>query len=177
MDLKLLQKILRMMSRGDVRELEIDDTEAGLRIHVRRGPGEGQGLAQQPQPVVQWMGGPPAMPAMPGAVGAVDAVGTAATGSAAGEAGEGGDDGEMPAGVEEFLSPMVGTFYSSPSPDADTFVSAGDTYGEDTVLCIIEAMKVMNEIKAESVGEIVELLVDNSEPVEFGQPLFLIKKR
>ncbi|MDP6955839.1 MAG: biotin/lipoyl-containing protein, partial [Planctomycetota bacterium] len=70
-----------------------------------------------------------------------------------------------------------GTFYTSPSPDADEFVRAGDEFGEDTVLCIIEAMKVMNEIKAESIGEIVEVLVNNSEPVEFGQPLFLVKKR
>ncbi|MAE28124.1 MAG: acetyl-CoA carboxylase biotin carboxyl carrier protein [Planctomycetota bacterium] len=170
MDLKLLQKILRMMSRGDVRELEIDDTEAGLRIHVRRGPGEGEG--QPAQPVVQWMGGPPAMP-MAGAPAAAPAVAP----SAAADGDVAGDDGELPPGVEEFPSPMVGTFYTSPSPDADEFVRAGDEFGEDTVLCIIEAMKVMNEIKAESIGEIVEVLVNNSEPVEFGQPLFLVKKR
>jgi acetyl-CoA carboxylase biotin carboxyl carrier protein len=73
-------------------------------------------------------------------------------------------------------SPMVGTFYRSPSPDSDPFVTPGSRVSEDTVLCIIEAMKVMNEIRSEVEGEILEVLVENGEPVEFGQPLFLIQK-
>ena len=166
MDLKLLQKILRMMSRGDVRELEIDDTEAGLRIHVVRGPGAGEG---QVPPVVQWVGGPPGL--APAAAPAPSPLAASAVPAALEE-----DEGELPEGVEEFLSPLVGTFYLSPSSDADPFVAVGDAIGEDTVLCIIEAMKVMNEIKAEITGEVVEILVDNGEPVEFGQPLFLVKK-
>ena len=70
---------------------------------------------------------------------------------------------------------MVGTFYRAASPDADPFVEVGQSVGDDTVICIIEAMKVMNEVKAETNGKIVEVLVENGEPVEFGQPLFLIE--
>ena len=72
-------------------------------------------------------------------------------------------------------SPIVGTFYAAPSPDSPTFVKVGDTVSEDTTLCIVEAMKVMNEIKAEVSGEITEILVEDGSPVEFGQPLFRYK--
>ena len=75
----------------------------------------------------------------------------------------------------EIPSPMVGTFYRSPSPDASPYVEVGDRIGKDTPVCIVEAMKVMNEIKAEVEGEILEILVQNGEPVEFGQPLFLVR--
>tara|TARA_B100001029_G_scaffold5679_1_gene4092 strand:+ start:4264 stop:4731 length:468 start_codon:yes stop_codon:yes gene_type:complete len=71
-------------------------------------------------------------------------------------------------------SPMVGTFYAAPNPGADNFVSVGDKISEGDVLCIIEAMKMMNEVKADSSGTIKQILVDNAEPVEFGQPLFVI---
>ena len=72
-------------------------------------------------------------------------------------------------------SPMVGTFYAAPSPDSSPFVKVGDSIGEDSVLCIIEAMKVMNEIKAEKRGTLAEILVENGESVEFGQPLFRLR--
>ena len=72
-------------------------------------------------------------------------------------------------------SPLVGTFYRAASPDADTFVNVGDRVTADTVVAIIEAMKVMNEIKAEKSGVIKEVLVENGQPVEFGQPLFVIE--
>jgi len=68
-------------------------------------------------------------------------------------------------------SPIVGTFYSAPSPDTPNFVKAGDTVTPDTVVCIVEAMKVMNEIKAETSGVVKKVLVDNASPVEFGQPI------
>ncbi len=71
---------------------------------------------------------------------------------------------------------MVGTFYQSPSPDADVFVKVGDKVGEETVVCIVEAMKLFNEIEAEVTGEIVEILVKDGELVEYGQPLFLVKE-
>ena len=74
----------------------------------------------------------------------------------------------------EIPSPMVGTFYRAPSPDAAPYVEVGDRIEKDTVVCILEAMKVLNEIKAEVAGEILEILVQNGEPVEYGQPLFLI---
>ncbi len=71
-------------------------------------------------------------------------------------------------------SPMVGTFYAAPNPGAKDFVSVGDKISEGDVLCIIEAMKMMNEVKADSSGTIKQVLIENAEPVEFGQPLFVI---
>ncbi len=79
-------------------------------------------------------------------------------------------------GVIEILSPMVGTFYRSSSPEADPHVQLGDSVTEDSVVCILEAMKVMNEIKSEVKGKITEVLVENGEAVEYGQPLFKVKK-
>ena len=75
---------------------------------------------------------------------------------------------------KEITSPMVGTFYSSPSPEAPAFVEAGKTVNPDTVVCIIEAMKVMNEIKAEISGKVVEVVAENGKPVQFGQVLFRV---
>ena len=72
-------------------------------------------------------------------------------------------------------APIVGTFYRSPSPDAPAFVKVGDTVSADTTVCIIEAMKVMNEIKAEKSGVIKEILVENGQPVEYGQPIFVLE--
>ena len=77
-------------------------------------------------------------------------------------------------GVAEVVAPMVGTFYTS-APGADPYVSVGDDVGEDTVVCIIEAMKIMNEIKAETKGKIVEVMVENGTAVEYGQPLFCVE--
>jgi acetyl-CoA carboxylase biotin carboxyl carrier protein len=75
----------------------------------------------------------------------------------------------------EIKSPMVGTFYRAPAPGAPTYVEVGSTVTEDSVLCIVEAMKLMNEIKAEMRGKILKILVKNGEPVEYGQPLFLVE--
>lgn len=72
-------------------------------------------------------------------------------------------------------SPIVGTFYQSPSPDSDPFVKEGDRVKKDTVVCIVEAMKIMNEIKADISGTIVQILLENGEPVEYGQPLFMVR--
>ena len=77
--------------------------------------------------------------------------------------------------MHEFNSPIVGTFYTAPSPESAPYVTEGDKVKKDSILCIIEAMKVMNEIKAELSGEIIEVLVENGEAVEYGQPLFLIR--
>jgi acetyl-CoA carboxylase biotin carboxyl carrier protein len=78
-------------------------------------------------------------------------------------------------GDAEIKSPMIGTFYRTPSPDAAPYVEVGSEVGPDTVVCIIEAMKVMNEIKAETRGIITALVAENAKPVEFGQPLFKIR--
>lgn len=77
--------------------------------------------------------------------------------------------------LHKIVSPMVGTFYASPSPDAENYVKVGDKVKSDTVVCIVEAMKLFNEIEAEVNGEIVEVLVENGQLVEYGQPLFLVK--
>ncbi|MEW6651954.1 MAG: acetyl-CoA carboxylase biotin carboxyl carrier protein [Bacteroidota bacterium] len=76
----------------------------------------------------------------------------------------------------EIRSPIVGTFYRAPSPDADVYVHAGDTVLQGTVLCIVEAMKLMNEIESDCSGKIVKILVENGTPVEYNQPLFLVEK-
>ena len=77
--------------------------------------------------------------------------------------------------LKEIRSPMVGTFYRRPSPDVDPYVKVGGAVDEDTVVCIVEAMKVNNEIKAEMDGDIVEILVEDGHPVEFDQPLFRVR--
>ncbi|MBT2666710.1 acetyl-CoA carboxylase biotin carboxyl carrier protein [Bacillus sp. ISL-4] len=77
--------------------------------------------------------------------------------------------------VHKITSPMVGTFYTAPSPDSDAYVRVGDQIKEGTVLCIVEAMKLMNELEAEVSGEIVEIFVESGQVVEYGQPLFLVK--
>ncbi|MEP7212798.1 MAG: acetyl-CoA carboxylase biotin carboxyl carrier protein [Acidobacteriota bacterium] len=78
--------------------------------------------------------------------------------------------------LDKITSPIVGTFYSSPSPDKDPYVKVGSKVTPDAVVCIVEAMKLMNEIQAETTGEIVKVYVENGQPVEYGQPLFGIKK-
>jgi len=83
--------------------------------------------------------------------------------------------GEEKSKLKEIVSPMVGTFYRSPSPDSAPYVQPDQEINEESVVCIIEAMKVMNEIKAEVRGVIVEVLVENGTPVQFGQPLFRVK--
>ena len=77
--------------------------------------------------------------------------------------------------LHRIVSPMVGTFYQAPSPDSEPYVKVGDRVDEKSVVCIVEAMKLMNEIEAEVKGEIVEVLVENGQLVEYGQPLFLVK--
>lgn len=78
--------------------------------------------------------------------------------------------------LHKIVSPMVGTFYQAPSPEADPYVRPGDRVNANTVVCIVEAMKLMNEIEAEVEGEIVKVLVENGQLVEYGQPLFLVRK-
>ena len=86
-----------------------------------------------------------------------------------------GEPAGLPAGVEEITSPMVGTFYAAPSPDSDDFVKVGAKVSADSPVCIVEAMKVMNEIQAEIAGEIVEVLVDSGTAVQYGEALFRVK--
>jgi acetyl-CoA carboxylase biotin carboxyl carrier protein len=158
LDPKLIRRLARIMTSEGVTELSIEDQESGMKLALKRGS---ESAAAPTGPVMLMPGAAPAAaPAAP--------VGPAA-GPAEGASG-------LAPGVIAIESPMVGTFYRSPSPDAEAFADVGTKIDEESVVCIIEAMKVMNEIKAELRGEIVEMLVENGEPVEFGQPLFLVKK-
>ena len=159
MDLKLIQRLIAMMRRGGIAELDVEDPASNFKVRLVR---EGvAGAGAQAAPVVHYVqGGAPAMASAPAAPAA--AAGEAPAAKAA------------PAGTP-FPSPMVGTFYRSSGPEAEPFVQVGTRVNAQTTVCIIEAMKVMNEIKAETSGEILAILVENGEPVEFGQPLFLLK--
>jgi len=159
LDLTLIRKLVRIMTGAGVTELEVDDAKAGLRVRLKRGV---EAVAAPPAPVVQLL---------PGSAQAAPAAPQAPQASAAAPAPAG-----LPPGTMQLTSPMVGTFYRASAPEADPYVEVGGRVSEDTVVCIIEAMKVMNEIKAEVRGEVIEALVENGEPVEFGQPLFLIRR-
>jgi len=165
MDVKLIQRLIKLMKDGELFELELEDDQAGTRLRLKRGRPEAP-PAPQSGVVHVLHGGPVAAPAIP----AADAASAPKTASAPAEAAK----PEVPKGVT-INSPMVGTFYRSSSPEADAFVRVGSRVEVDRTLCIIEAMKVMNEIKSEISGEVLEVLAENGEPVEFGQPLFLVK--
>ncbi|GAB4148316.1 MAG: acetyl-CoA carboxylase biotin carboxyl carrier protein [Planctomycetota bacterium] len=146
--LQKLQELIQLMAAQDVVEVELE--EAGTRWRVRRKEDRGSpGYAPAPMP--------PSVPP------------ENRTASPAIEVPPVEPEGEV------FKSPMLGTFYRAPSPEAEPFVKPGDRVGQDTTLCIIEAMKVMNEIKAEREFQVLEVLVRNGDPVEYGQPMFLIK--
>ena len=106
---------------------------------------------------------------------APQAIGTQAGAPSTGAAEIAAAEASKSNGDAEIISPMIGTFYHAPSPESENYVEVGSEVNVDTVVCIIEAMKVMNEIKAEVKGVVTEILVDNAKPVEFGQPLFKIR--
>ena len=157
MDVKEIKKLIDLMVKNDLRELEIRDGDC--RVSLKRGSGE-------PVPTVTLSQVHPL--AVPASV-------------AAEQPGPGhkpAEQSQQSADEQEFeniVSPMVGTFYQAPSPESDSFVQAGDTVTADTVVCVVEAMKVMNEIKAGLTGTIAKLLVSNGEAVEFGQPIFQVR--
>jgi len=145
MDLDEIRQILQLMDENNLAEFELE--RDGLRIALRKAVAV---PAITAVPVPQTAAPAQAAPAQPT---------------------EAKDEGKF----AYVTSPMVGTFYVAPSPDSPPFVSAGDTVTKDTVVCIVEAMKVMNEIKAELDGTVVEVLVENAEPVEYGEPLFRVE--
>ena len=149
-DLKEIKAIIDLMKKHDLSVFEIE--KEGFRLKLEKGPSL-QAAAAVP-PVTA--GPPKAVPA------------AAETTPAAPKAIES-------APLKEIISPMVGTFYRSASPDSPPFVDVGKTVAEDTVVCIIEAMKVMNEIKAETGGIITEVVAEDGKPVQFGQVLFRIR--
>lgn len=149
------------MKRSELSEFEFE--EDGFKIKIKRGSGG--------QPV--FTSAPLATQPFPATAGPTQ-VGSPASqnpGTSATSASSGADE----AGIAYVKSPMVGTFYRSPSPENPVFVDVGAKVEEKTVVCIIEAMKIMNEIQAETKGTVVEVLVENGQPVEYGQRLFKVK--
>ena len=164
-----IQKLIDSLVARDITEFEME--QDGLRIRVRRGeppavaPGSPMAPAVVPVPVPAVVPQPTsAPPALAPAARAVSPSGTTPSEALPEE------------GLHVIKSPIVGTFYRSASPKAEPFVKAGDVVREGQVLCIIEAMKLMNEIESEVEGEVVRILVENAQPVEYGQPLFAIKR-
>ena len=151
MDVRDLKKIVQIMNDNDLVEIEIE--EEGKRLRLRKPDGSA----------------PPVISAVPAAA-PVPAAPPPTAAAAAAPAAPAED-----AGLHTITAPMVGTFYASPSPDADAYAQVGTKVGPESVVCILEAMKVMNEIKAECSGEIVKICVQNAEAVEYGQALFLVK--
>lgn len=163
MDIKEIQELIRFVSKSGVSEVEIEAKGFKLTIktppYKRNGNTEVQYVQTVEQPV---QAAQPAVVAAP--VAAPQPTAPAATKAV-----------EEPSSYEEIKSPMIGTFYRSSSPEKPPFVSVGEEVKKGDVLCIIEAMKLFNEIEAEVSGKVVKVLVDDSTPVEYDQPLFLIE--
>ena len=165
MDLKEIKSVIDLMTKNGLSEFEVE--KGDFKLRVKRGPGgewsstatpaAGPQVVHHHAPVASFAPSPVAAPAP-------------VTASPSVEPAPGGGSS-----TPTIVSPMVGTFYLSPSPDSPPYVSVGQEVQEDTVVCIIEAMKVMNEIKAETRGVIVEVLAQNGKPVEFGKPLFAVR--
>ena len=151
MDIKLIKQVVDLMKRSDISEFEFEEDGFKLRLSSKS--------ADAPQ-IIHAAPAPQAAPA--------PAPATAGPLAAAAPAVE-------EKGIAIIKSPMVGTFYRAASPESPSFASVGTKVGNDSTVCIIEAMKVMNEIQAEMSGVITEVLVENGEAVEYGQPLFKIK--
>ena len=158
MNLEAIRELIRLMKENNISEMDIESE--GERVRLK---------ASEPSPAPVYAVAPPAALPPPLAAGKPETEVLLPL-------------KEMPAAVESveestgivIKSPIVGMIYRAPSPDKPPFVEAGDEIDESTILCIIEAMKVMNEIKAETRGTVREILVEPGQPVEFGQPLFLI---
>jgi acetyl-CoA carboxylase biotin carboxyl carrier protein len=161
-DIKDIKAIIDLMKKNSISEFELERQE--FKIKLKRGTGQTvQFEDYAPSPAYMMpgggAGGAVAFPS-PGALGPL--------GVGAPVPAKGSDDAEV-------KSPMIGTLYRAPSPESENYVEVGSDVNPDTVVSIIEAMKVMNEIKAEVNGVVAEILVENAKPVEFGQPLFRIK--
>ena len=150
-ELKDIKAIIDLMKKNSISEFELERQD--FKIRLKRG-------VNGPVVIAEDAPAPPVFPILTG--GAAGAPITVFPATA-------------PAGTSEIKSPMIGTFYRAPSPDAANYAEVGSEVGPDSVVCIIEAMKVMNEIKAECRGVITEVLVENAKPVEFGQSLFKIR--
>jgi len=158
LDLKQIKQIIDLMKRSELSEFEFE--EEGFKIKIKRGSGGQPIITSAPHSAHPF---PVAMEAPPNSTRSATAQPALTL--------PGGEE----AGFTYVKSPMVGTFYRSPSPENPSFVENGSKVDEKMVVCIIEAMKIMNEIQAEAKGTVVEVLVENGQPVEYGQRLFKLK--
>lgn len=165
MDIKEIQELIKFVSKSGVSEVEIESK--GFKINIKTPPYK-RGGSKEPE--VQIVQAVPAPAPAPQVVQAAPAPAPAAPEATPAKS-EAPDNGNY----EEVKSPMIGTFYRSPSPEKPPFVGVGDEVKKGDVICIIEAMKLFNEIEAEVSGKIVKVLADDSSPVEYDQPLFLIE--
>ncbi len=184
-DLQQLKELVEFLKANGIAEFDIERTDlkvrlkfAGLQpstgVDVSSLSNLASAIAAQGTPQVVAV--PAALPNVQAAGGPVaQGVGAASGAAAAGQAPVAAAEGPE-AGAHIVKSPIVGTFYESPSPDADAFVKVGDRVTSGQVLCIIEAMKLMNEIEADASGEIVKIFVKTAQPVEYGQSLFAIRQ-
>jgi acetyl-CoA carboxylase biotin carboxyl carrier protein len=152
-DLKDIKAIIDLMKKNSITEFELERQDSKIRL--KRGLNGGTPTVQYDEPAIA--GSVPVLPTL-----GVAPVPTAAPQPAV--------TGEI-----DIKSPMIGTFYRAPSPEAGNYVETGTEVNAETVVCIIEAMKVMNEIKSEVKGVVTQILVENGKPVEFGQPLFKVR--
>jgi acetyl-CoA carboxylase biotin carboxyl carrier protein len=155
MDIRKVKKLIELLEESGIGEIEIKEGEESVRIS--------RGISGSPAPAPNYSYPPPAAPAAPVPAAAAPAPAPA----------ESADSAPATSG-KVVKSPMVGTFYRSPSPSSPSFVEVGKTVKAGDVLCIVEAMKMMNQIEAEVSGTVEAILAENGEPVEFDQPLFSI---
>ena len=153
MDINLIKKLVKIFNTSGITDLEIE--EEGFKIKIANKVRVTQGTVQ-PQTAIQ-------------------SVPVASQTSAAEAASAEEKSVEAANNYHEVRSPIVGTFYRAPAPDAVSYVQIGDPVSVGTVLCIVEAMKLMNEIESDADGKVVKILVENGKPVEYNQPLFLIQ--
>jgi acetyl-CoA carboxylase biotin carboxyl carrier protein len=163
MDLKQIQELIKFVAKAGVSEVQLEQDDFKIVIKTPLG-----GVAMPAQQVVPQVFHTPAMPQPT----AAPAQAEAAPAKSAESAKEGGAAANN---YETIKSPMIGTFYRKPSPDKEVFVKVGDKVSKGQVVCVIEAMKLFNEIESDISGTIVKILVDDSSPVEYDQPLFLVE--
>ncbi|HZW05591.1 MAG TPA: acetyl-CoA carboxylase biotin carboxyl carrier protein [Phycisphaerales bacterium] len=164
-DIRKLKELVRLMVENELSELNLQDQQET--VQVKRG---GAGV-----PMVAVGGNQVHVPASRSASVDDDGEGGGSAAPASGAGPGGGGGGESEAGLVAIVSPMVGTFYAAPRPDAPPFTTVGAAVAPDTTVCMVEAMKVFNEIKAETSGTIAKVLVQSGSAVEYGQKLFLVR--
>jgi acetyl-CoA carboxylase biotin carboxyl carrier protein len=158
MDLNLIKRLVKILDTSGVTDLEIE--QDGVRIKIAKKIRNSQVISPMQVPNAEVQQVIPGAPAKNNTEATVEPI---------------KEEEKIPKNVHEIRSPIVGTFYRSPSPDDDPFVQVGADVSPGTVLCIVEAMKLMNEIEADVNGKIFKILAENGKPVEYNQPLFLIE--